>query len=163
MEFSLNNRKLKYEDDKMFIWCDSGTYKKNPKYKEISLWNNRDRKYVTIDGKSYQYHRVLGYVFLGLDIEDNKQVIIHLDGNKQNNTLSNLQLVPHSHIHHNRKNIKGYYKCNKTEKFKTQICINGTIKYLGSYDTEEEARRVYLEERASINSLASSSVQKTIT
>lgn len=159
MEFSLNNRKLKYEDDKMFIWCDSGSYKKNPKYKEISLWDNKDRKYITIGNKSYQYHRVLGYAFLGLDIEDNKQVIMHLDGNKQNNILSNLQLVPHSHIHHGRKDIKGYYQCNKTKKFKAQITTNYKIKYLGSYDTEEEARRVYLEEKDSINSLASSKVQ----
>lgn len=38
---------------------------------------------------------------------------------------------------------KGYYFCNTTKKYKAQICVNGKMKGLGYFKTEDEAKYSY--------------------
>jgi len=144
MNFTLNGRTLKYEDDKFYIWCNSGIYEKNPKWKLINICNhNNGYNFINIGNKKYLLHRVLGYVFLGLNIEDEKQIIDHIDGNKQNNNIENLRIITQQQNCFNQKTKKGYFK--NRDKFYARIKLDYKTINLGSYDTEEEARQAYLD------------------
>lgn len=70
--------------------------------------------------------------------------IDHIDGNKSNNQIDNLRDVTHQQNHWNRTTAKGYCWHKKANKFCAQIRINGKIKYLGLFHTEQEARNAYL-------------------
>jgi len=146
MEFELNNRKLKYENDEFYIkiekkcnWGNEGDWKKII---------DRDRcgyRCIHIGNKSYQLHRIIGMLFLNLDINDTKQHIDHIDGNKSNNNLDNLRIVSHQKNCFNFTKAKGYFFDKKNNKFQSSITLNGKSIFLGRFDTEEEAREAYLQ------------------
>tara|TARA_R110000823_G_scaffold161541_1_gene293002 strand:+ start:224 stop:736 length:513 start_codon:yes stop_codon:yes gene_type:complete len=92
--------------------------------------------------KSFRTNRVMGYTFLGLDIDNLTQVIDHIDNNPANNNLINLRLTSLSGNQHNRKNTKGYSKRNN--KWISRIYANGKKIHLGYYKTEACARFAYL-------------------
>ena len=86
----------------------------------------------------------MGYCFLGLDIDNPKQQIDHIDRIKLNNHISNLRIVSNQKNSFN-KNAKGYYFHKRDKKYIAKIGLNGKQKKLGYYDTEEEAHNAYLE------------------
>jgi hypothetical protein len=69
----------------------------NPNGKFLSMQQDKDGYYkvglVAPDGtrKSYIVHRLIALTYL--DNPDNKPQVNHIDGNKQNNTISNLEWV----------------------------------------------------------------------
>lgn len=74
----------------------------------------------------------------------------HKDGDGLNNTRDNLRLATHGQNMANRKpqknstsGYKGVSRLNKKNKWRAQIGVNGKRKYLGAFDTPEEAARVY--------------------
>ena len=93
--------------------------------------------------KRYYIHRVIGYVFLGLDIDDKTQIIDHINRNKTNNNFINLRVTTLQGNQFNRKNTKGY-EITKYGKFRAQIVLNKKKIDLGSYKTEICARYAYL-------------------
>lgn len=146
MEFELNNRKLKYEENgNIYLWCDSGKYQKNPKWKLVCINISNGYKNFNIANKKYLIHRIIGMLFLGLDINNSEQIIDHIDGNKLNNNLENLRIVSHQQNDFNRLKAKGYCYHKRDNKFQASIKLNGKQIYLGSFDTEEEARQAYLD------------------
>lgn len=70
--------------------------------------------------------------------------IDHIDGNKSNNQIDNLRDVTNQENHWNRTTAKGYCWNKSANKFKAAIQINGKVKHLGYYTTEQEARNAYL-------------------
>ena len=98
-----------------------------------------------LNGKTYMIHRLIGFAFLELDLNDKKQQIDHIDRNKQNNHLKNLRIVSNQQNQWN-KNIKGYSLFQG--KYKVEIKLNNKRFYLGRYDTEDEARQAYLDAKA---------------
>ena len=104
--------------------------------------NNTGYITIFVNGKHYFKHRVVAYAFLGLDINNPKQHIDHIDRNRQNNNFMNLRIVTSQENSFNT-NAKGYIK--KGKKFQAHIRINNKQIYLGYYDTEEEAHQAYLE------------------
>ena len=146
MNFSLNGRLLKYVNEEcILIYCDSGNWKNNPDWKQVSICIHiNGYKYIRIGDKRYYLHRVIGYLFLGLNIDDPKEMIDHIDRDKSNNNLENLRIVSRQQNSFNTE-AKGFVFDKKSNKFKAYITLNGKLNHLGYFDTEEEARRVYLD------------------
>ena len=74
-----------------------------------------------------------------------KIVVDHIDNNKLNNNLNNLQLLTNrensTKDSFNKCGYLGVSKSNK--KFKASIRINGVAIYLGSFDTAKLAHEKY--------------------
>jgi len=74
--------------------------------------------------------------------------IDHINGNRSDNRISNLRECTASQNSMNRgvqsNNIVGLKGVSRhMNKFKSRICLNGNVKYLGIYDTPEEAHEAY--------------------
>ena len=95
------------------------------------------------NGKLIRRHRILGYAFLNLNIDDVKQQIDHIDGKRINNQLNNLRVVNNQENQFNR-NALGYYFNKRLGKYQAQIQLDTNKIYLGLYTTEQDAREAYL-------------------
>lgn len=103
---------------------------------------------IQIKGIQYRAHRLIwGYVFGSIpkDME-----IDHIDGDTQNNRLSNLRLASSGQNKHNSRKSrrgklpKGVYVAHKTKRFAARIQVNRKRIHLGAYDTPEEAHAAFL-------------------
>lgn len=110
--------------------------------------NIRPDGYVLIKllGKNYYAHR-LAYMYEHGRFPE--QEIDHRDGNKQNNSISNLRDCSASI---NMQNLRGHRKgsivpelgvSKHGSRFRARVRVKGTQLCLGLYDTAEEASRVY--------------------
>jgi hypothetical protein len=70
--------------------------------------------------------------------------IDHIDGDRSNNKINNLRDVTHQQNTFNQTTAKGYCWHKKNNKFQAQISINKKTKFLGLFQTEQEARNAYL-------------------
>lgn len=86
-------------------------------------------------------HQFIWYLATG-EVIDN---IDHRNGNGFDNRIINLRSVTHQQNHFNETKAKGYSLDKRNNKWKTYIAINGKQIWLGYYDTELEAHKVYLE------------------
>ena len=100
--------------------------------------------------KTTNIHKIVANTFLGE--HDSKLVVDHIDGNKLNNNLDNLQIIS------NRENItKGNLSKKRTSKYtgvslmrgklakpwRVQIKYNNKVFYLGTFSNEKEAAKKY--------------------
>lgn len=90
--FSWNGIKY-YIDTEGIVYNRDGSEK-------VTAYSNSGYKLIqqcTMGGHAEEYiHRIMGYVWLGLE-DDDKRVVNHKDGNKLNNKLDNLELVSQSY------------------------------------------------------------------
>jgi hypothetical protein len=129
---------------------------------KLKILKGRITKYgyinITITFNAKQYgliiHRVVAQHFI--NNLKNKKEVNHIDGNKLNNNVHNLEWVSslenkchQSKFIVNNKTSKyigvSLNKDVKTKKWRSTIRINQKIIYLGSYYTEEEAYKVRCE------------------
>jgi hypothetical protein len=94
---------------------------------------------IKVDGKKIDLHRFLGEQIIGRPLEDD-EVVHHVDGNIQNNTPENLQVMlrkDHSKMHNVGKSM--------SEKSKAILSAINMDKpnYSGRKLTDEEARAVF--------------------
>lgn len=107
--------------------------------------------------KTFSVHRLVAFSFLG-DIKG--YVVNHIDGNKLNNNISNLEIISNRenncHFSKSQKNktskFVGVSFFKKNKKWKSQISFNGKKIGLGYFLTEEEAyqKRQQFEEENNI-------------
>jgi len=97
---------------------------------------------IQIEGKIYRAHRLVWKYHYG---KDPKEFIDHIDGNKTNNNIENLREATNQQnlfntgpSKNNKLGIKGVSK--NGNKYIARIEINGKSKYLGMFNTIEEAR-----------------------
>lgn len=110
------------------------------------------RVLLRIDNKQklYYTHQLVAIVFLEHVPCRVERVVDHIDNNRSNNHLSNLQIITQRENASKDRNggaseyVGVYYLENRKQfKWKAQITINGKNKYLGSYPTEYRAHLAY--------------------
>lgn len=100
---------------------------------------------ISIDGSEFMLHRVAWKWFYG---EEPPELIDHRDNNPSHNWVLNLrEATKHQNAGNSRchadslSGIKGVTK--KRNKWSSKICVNGSIKNLGTFNTPEEAAEAY--------------------
>lgn len=98
--------------------------------------------------KTLRVHQLVAVAFLNHKIDGFKIVVDHIDGDKKNNNVSNLQLISmRENISRSRKNGTSKYTgvCfdKYSNKWKSTIGINGKNKHLGNFKNEYDAHLAY--------------------
>ena len=99
--------------------------------------------------KTFRVHQLVAIAFLNHTPDKHKGLVIdHIDGNKLNNMTTNLQLITNKkNTSKDRKNKTSKYTGvswhKQSNKWLAQFKENGSVKYLGTFETEEEARDAY--------------------
>ena len=147
----INDRELLVNEDDpedIKIWKNNKKNKKRWQKSSIHTYPN-DYKYIVIGEKKIYLHRLNYYTHNQewdlFDISKNNY-IDHIDRNPSNNHISNLRVVTHQQNCFNR-TCKGYYWYAQRNKWRSIIVVNGKSKHLGLHNTEEEARKCYLENK----------------
>lgn len=137
-----------YQDGELY-WKMSGSGRKIDV--PAGAINGHGYRQITINYKSHPTHRLIflyhhGYVPEFLD---------HIDGNRLNNSISNLRVTTNRENQMNcKKNrfmngkpttskYKGVYRNKHSKKWRGQIYIDGKTKHLGLFDSEIGAAKAY--------------------
>lgn len=141
--------RLEYNPDTgIFTWKVSPS--NNISIGDIAGCVKKDSGYIVISlkGKSYRAHRLAWFYCFN---EWPQNLIDHIDKNTSNNKLENLREATKSQNQqntnlqcNNTSGYKGVYWHTSAKKFMAQIKILGKNKYLGLYNTAEEAYEAYL-------------------
>ena len=94
--------------------------------------------------KNFLIHRLVAFAFL--DKKDYQHQVNHINGDKKDNRLVNLEWVSNIENYCHRSLLKQYtskytgvsYKAT-SKKWTSQICVNRKVIYLGIFDSEENA------------------------
>ena len=136
--------KLKvFKDGVIYRWRET----KRPHWKLVQNVVNDLKGYnnVNIVGNMIKRHRIIAYAFKGLDINDSKKEIDHIDGKRLNNNSDNLRIVSSQQNNFNRTTSKGYSWHKQSQKWKAKITLNGKDIHLGLFKNEDDARKAYLD------------------
>lgn len=98
--------------------------------------------------KQFRIHQLVAQAFLGHTIDGYSMVVDHIDNDKSNNRVENLQVITQ------RENIlkdkpfgaskyRGVNWNKRAKKWHAQIGVNGKNKHLGLFTSEEEAHQAY--------------------
>lgn len=122
-------------------------WKESNGYYQVTLWKNKKRKV-------FYVHQLVALCFLGHISNGLEYQIDHIDNDKTNNNLNNLQIITlRENSSKDRKGTSKYTgvcKVNKTNKWRAMIQINKKNIYLGSFDNEIDAKNAYLQKLNSI-------------
>ena len=128
---------LGYEDGRIEKWKDNW----------VECTQNIDgkgRKYICLNKKNYAVHRVIAYLFHGLDITNPKLIVDHIDRDYTNNHSSNLRITNmFGNTINTTRDVKGCYKYTNRDLYYATINYDGGRHYLGTFKTEQEARNAY--------------------
>lgn len=108
----------------------------------------------TINRKQYYQHRLVWLYVYG---EWPSKPIDHINGIKDDNRVENLRLATPSENQHNRRKTRskvgltGAYKSSRGHTWYSTIMVNNARKYLGCFDTEEEAAAAYAAAKAKLH------------
>lgn len=98
--------------------------------------------------KTEMIHQIMAETFLGHIPASRKFVVDHIDGNKQNNVIDNLQII--SARENTSKDKKGFTSVfsgicldSKSGKMQSAIRLDGKKYYIGKYLSEHEAKEKY--------------------
>lgn len=98
-------------------------------------------------GKTLFVHQLVAMAFLNHQPDGTHNIVVnHIDNNKLNNHVNNLELVSqrfNTSIHKQNPGVTERKNRNLNKKFEVQIIINNKPVYIGMYKTLEEANRVY--------------------
>lgn len=109
-------------------------------YKCVCLYDNKFKS------SKHRVHRLVMLAFS--ENPENKPIVDHIDGNRENNCLTNLRYATVTENNFNKKmyknnqsNVKGIYHVKSSDKWRAQITINKERLYLGMFETLEEAKQ----------------------
>lgn len=103
---------------------------------------------LTINGrnKAVAVHRLVMYAFKGYSNLD----VDHINGNKLDARLENLEYVTSRENNLRKKTTKGYYFDKINNKWKVEIYNNGKRQWIGRFKSESEAKEAYENARKSV-------------
>lgn len=98
--------------------------------------------------KTYSAHQLVAIYFLNHIPNGHKIVVDHIDNDKSNNNVNNLQLISvrentSKDKNNNSSKYTGVCWIESSKKWKAQIYIKGKVKHLGYFDDELKASEVY--------------------
>ena len=98
--------------------------------------------------KTFGLHQLLAITFLGHIVDGQNIVVDHIDNNKSNNNIENLQLISQrENASKDRKNKSSKYTgvtwFKRDGKWKAQITLMGKNKHLGHFVKEVDAYKEY--------------------
>lgn len=101
---------------------------------------------IKFKGKTYKEHRLIWLIHYGV-LPPKGYDIDHINHDRSDNRIHNLRLATRSQNCMNRrpKESLGTTYCKVREKWVAQIKVSGVRKWLGYFDTAEEAKQAYLE------------------
>ena len=137
-------RKYVRENRILNLWYDNHGY--------LSVGFNKNNKL-----KIHKVHQLMGICFLGHNPQS-KNVVDHIDNNKKNNNLNNLQIITHRvNTSKDKKNKTSQYTgvswSSSNNKYKTQITIENKQIHLGVFDDDYEAFLMYEMAKMNIGNL----------
>ena len=147
----------------LFYYEDGKLFNKVKRGKRIMVGEEAGSLYSTgyqttmINRKRYSNHRLIHIYHYGKIANDLQ--VDHIDRNRLNNNIENLRLVTIQENQFNT-NAKGYYFCKSINKFRSQIVLKGKQKYLGDFDTAEEARGAYLKAKNELHIIKERSINE---
>lgn len=140
------------------MWSSRVFYYSKEKFLKCSI-NTRGYNGVELrkdnKGKKYDIHQLLAYTFLNHKPSGMSLVVDHIDNNKTNNSLENLQIV--THRVNTSKDKKGSSKYTgvswhkNAKKWSAQIYFNGKLNHLGLFNCELKASLVYQNKLKELN------------
>lgn len=96
---------------------------------------------------NFQIHILVAKAFLGHQPCGHKLVVDHINNDKSDNSLENLQLITHRvNLSKDKKGVSKYtgvHWCNAKKRWVSKILINGKQIHLGSYNCELAASLAY--------------------
>ena len=135
-------------------------YRRTGKVKNLVSSNCQGRPKVFLSKKGLQInsylHVLVSITFLNHKPKGYKIVVDHIDNNKLNNKLYNLQLITHrENMSKDRKNktskYTGVHWHKNHKKWYANIYIKPKTKYLGLFTDEKKAAQAYQNELKKIN------------
>lgn len=111
-------------------------------YKDCKVYYKK----IYFNGKIYVLHQIIYFLETG----KYPKIIDHIDGDGLNNKISNLREVTSRKNSQNRKihregKLLGASFHKRDQHWRSQIWIDGRKKHLGSFNTELEAHRAYVD------------------
>lgn len=133
----------------VFTWKVRGSARAGPG-EVAGTVDSRGYLVIGVDGKQRSAHRLAWLYFYGVWPE---RQIDHKDGDRLNNSIANLRDIAGALNRQNQRNPRsnntsgflGVSPCKKTGRWLAHIGIDGRSRYVGRYDTREEAHEAYLE------------------
>lgn len=128
-------------------WAGKGWY--HAPDRELKPNNSNGYRNVVLskDGelRTYGVHQLVAMAYLKYTPNGTSgDVVDHIDNDPSNNHISNLQVISHRHNCHKDKKLPGTYYHKKNNKWCAYYRLKGKRKYIGSYNTQEEAHASYL-------------------
>lgn len=103
---------------------------------------------ITVLGTSYYAHRLAWLYQFG---EWPKDEIDHINGNKSDNRISNLRSVTGSQNAQNKQKAAGVSWHKRAKKWQAHVCIYKKRRYLGLFESFDEAKKAYRNAKESMN------------
>lgn len=103
---------------------------------------------ITVLGQSCYAHRL---AWLYVNGEWPTEQIDHINGIRGDNRICNLRSVTNEENAQNKTKAKGVSWHKKANKWQAHACIRKSNKYLGLFNSYEQARQAYLNAKESVN------------
>ena len=132
----------KHLNDNYIIYSDGRVYSKRKKIFLKPFRNTKKYLCVDIHIKSARIHRLVAESFI--PNPNNYTQVNHIDGNKENNDVSNLEWCSNRmNSHHYHKSHTPGVTLTKNNTYQAKIFLNKKQLYLGTFKTIEEAKNAY--------------------